>query len=384
MLLSKTIVSLVLVMFLVLPRAYAQTLSSADFLAIFDSTGKRIGSLQGIDDSKTHVVLRMDGLLISLDMERDRFRGDGSLSFVSADCSGQPLLGDDDKLFPTTYVIGSTGTLFVADRSVPPQTLVINSSTFDFEGSCRADDFPRERNVLPALEFPNLLAQFTPPFRVQAEQTPGGGSGLAGPPNFPALIRGAGSSTQVVVGAGATALSVDSSFRATDGSLLEMQSVEVPPNGASAMTFEGGDLEFGSLALAVEPPNAHVLSTEVISLVGASSLGVLPSPLCTNPEFLMVESSGSHTAAAFSNPSSEDTASCDWEVFAGDGVSVGGGNFEVPPLGQLQFFPVQRIVLPGDFLGSFKAACDAAVHIFSLFQKSDLSLTLNAAGCGEQ
>ena len=150
------------------------------------------------------------------------------------------------------------------------------------------------------------------------------------------------------------------------------------------MNFEGGDLEFGSLALAVDPPSAHVLSTEVISLVGAPSLGVLPSPLCTNPEFLMVESSDSHTAAAFSNPSSEDTASCDWEVFAGDGVSVGGGNFEVPPLGQVQFFPDERIVLPEGFLGSFKAACDAAVHIFSLFQKSDGTLTSNAAGCGEQ
>ena len=57
----------------------------------------------------------------------------------------------------------------------------------------------------------------------------------------------------------------------------------------------------------------------------------------------------------------------DWEVFSEEGVSVGGGNFEVSPLGQVQFFPDERTTLPEDFLGSFKATCGAQIHIFSLF-----------------
>ncbi len=70
-------------------------------------------------------------------------------------------------------------------------------------------------------------------------------------------------------------------------------------------------------------------------------------------------------------------------MFSEGGASLGGGDFDVPPSGQMQFFPEERIALPEGFLGSFKANCDRSVHVFSLFQKSDGSLTSNAAGCGD-
>ena len=202
--------------------------------------------------------------------------------------------------------------------------------------------------------------------------------------NFPALIRGGGSSSQVVIGAGDTALSVDLSFYAPDGTLIEAQSTTVSPNGVSSIDFQGDELELGSLTLTVEPSDAHVLATEIISLLGVPPLGVPPSPLCTSPEFLMVESADSLTAGAFSNPSAADMATCSWEVFSEEGVSSGGGSFEISPQGQVQFFPGDQATLPEGFLGSFKATCDTPVHVFSLFQRSDASLTSNAAGCGEQ
>jgi hypothetical protein len=368
----RTIVPLVLFLFLALPGA-AQTLSSADSLAVFDSTGKRIGALQGIDDGKVHIVLKMDGILLSLEMEPGQIKGiGGPVRFESDDCSGQPFIEDLGKLFPGTEFVN--GSVFVADFSVASRVVITFSSLSQSSGSCV--NFFSQENFFPALEFPALLAQFTPPYSVQVD--------TRNQPNFPALIRGAGSSSQVVVGAGATALSVDSSFHAPDGSLITTQSITVPPNGAISIDFEGTDLESGSLALAVEPSEAHVLSTEIISLAGVPPLGVLPAPLCTKPEFLMKESSDSRTAGAFSNPSSVDIATCNWEVFSGEGVSLGGGSFEVPPLGQVQFFPDERTTLTEGFLGSFKATCDSKVHIFSLFQKSDGTLTSNAAGCGER
>ena len=263
MLLKKTIVSLVLVLFLALPEAYAQNLSSADSVAVFDSTGKRVATVQEKTGRDAEVFFQVDGLVLAMEAERDGLEGSHSVVFVSADCSGQPWLEEDGEIFAPNQLIQSTGEFFVADRSVPPQMLDLNSERRD-DGSCRSRS-PFSRSVFPVLEFPGLFAHFTPPFSVRVDKaaTP------AGPPNFPALIRGAGSSSQVVVGAGDTALSVDSSFHAPDGSLLETQSIQVPANGASSIDFEGGDLEFGSLALAVEPPNAHVLSTEIISLVGA-------------------------------------------------------------------------------------------------------------------
>ncbi len=378
MLTRKTLVSLVLGLLLALPAASAQTLSSADSAAIFDSAGKRVGAVQVGDENR--VVLQVDGLLFAGEVERNGWGSRNSRFFESADCSGQPLFRDSDRLFPDVHVEGAD-TVLLADLSVPAQILVANSRA-NSEDSCEPLE-AFEGTFLSTLEFPGLLAQFTPPFRVQVDTQSQGGTS-AGPPSFPTVLRGAGTSSQVVVGAGDTALSVDSSFRAPDGSLIETQSVMVPPNGALSIDFEGSDLEFGSLALAVDPPDAHILSTEIISLPGVSPLGVIPSPLCTRPEFLMVESTNRRTAGAFSNPSTEDIATCNWEVFGEEGVSEGGGSFEVPPLGQLQFFPEERITLPEGFLGSFKAACDVKVRIFSLFQNADGSLTSNAAGCGEQ
>ena len=98
----------------------------------------------------------------------------------------------------------------------------------------------------------------------------------------------------------------------------------------------------------------------------------------------MVESADSLTAGAFSNPSAVDMATCSWEVFSEEGVSTGGGSFEVPSQGQTQFFPGDQATLSEGFLGFFKAACTTPVYVFSLFQRSDGSLTSNAAGCGEQ
>ncbi|MEE2839701.1 MAG: hypothetical protein VYC91_04150 [Acidobacteriota bacterium] len=371
----RTIVTLVLFLFMALPGT-AQTLSSADSLAVFDVTGKRVGALQGIDDGKVYIVLQKDGLLLSLEMEPGQIKGiGGPVRFESKDCSGQPYIEDLGKIFPGTEFVNST--VFVADLSVPSRVVITFSSLNQSDGSC-VKTFAQE-DFFPALEFPDLLAHITSPYRVQVDT-----QNQAGPPSFPALIRGAGSSSQLVVGAGDTAISIDSSFHAPDGSLITTQSITVPPNGTSLIDFEGTDLESGSLVLAVDPSDAHVLSTEIISLAGVPSLGVLPAPLCTRPEFLMKESSNSRTAGAFSNPSSVDIATCSWEVFSGEGISSGGGSFTVQPLGQVQFFPDEKTTLTEGFLGSFKATCDSKVHIFSLFQKSDGTLTSNAAGCGEQ
>ena len=300
---------------------------------------------------------------------------------VSNDITGAAL-GNDDIVLGWVRDIQSTApewpSRFVNDQTVTVTTTAPSDQlqvTFYDTGSGEpvqsVDANQQDGQVLVALpSFEGSIA-----FQIQA-----GSSTL----NFPALIRGGGSSSQVVIGAGDTALSVDLSFYAPDGALIESQSTTVSPNGVSSIDFQGNDLELGSLTLTVEPSDAHVLATEIISLLGVPPLGVPPSPLCSSPEFLMVESGDSRTAGAFSNPSGADMATCSWEVFSEEGVSAGLGSFEVSPQGQVQFFPGDQATLPEDFLGSFKASCDVPVHVFSLFQRSDGSLTSNAAGCGEQ
>ncbi len=195
----------------------AQTVSSADSLAVFDATGKRIGALQGIEGGKVHIVLQKDGIPLSFVIEPEQFTGsDGSVRFESTDCTGQPLIEDSGKILPGTGIF--TSTVYVADLSTASRVRIIFSSLSQSSASC-VSSFSQGA-FFSALEFPNLLAQFTPPYRVQTESSSS---------NFPALIRGAGSLSQVVVGAGNTALSVDSSFHAPDGSLIETRSTTIPP-----------------------------------------------------------------------------------------------------------------------------------------------------------
>ena len=298
MLRNRPLITLVLILFLALPGAYAQTLSPADSLAVFDANGKRIAAVQGTYRNRTSasldhplVILEMNGLLLAVGIFRDKFTGVGlNLLFESSDCSGKPWARNRKGQFggvavlPPIQIFRSTA--FVADLSVPPQILTPGSRLQEDDNTCDPFFEPELHSVVPVLEFAGLFAQFTPPFSIQVEPGLGGpnGSGLAGPPNFPTLIRGGGSSSQVVVGAGDTALSINTSFNAPDGSLIETQSIAVPPNGTSSIDFEGGDLEFGSLGFAVEPPDGHLISTEIISLAGAPPLGVPPSPLCSAPD----------------------------------------------------------------------------------------------------
>ena len=203
--------------------------------------------------------------------------------------------------------------------------------------------------------------------------------------NLPSIIQGAGLSTRLILGAAERSYTANTIFSAQDGTEVITQSVDVPANGTTTIDFTGGaGLDVGSLRLGIDPADAHVLLTEVISLGGPPPIGVPSAPLCDTAEFLVVQSGDSHTGGAFSNPYSRTPADCAWQVFSEEGAQLGNGAFAIPRSGQVQFFPDERVQLPEDFVGTFRATCNLPIYVFSLFQRiSDLALSTNSAGCLE-
>ena len=203
--------------------------------------------------------------------------------------------------------------------------------------------------------------------------------------NLPSVVQAPGISTRLILGGVDIPFSANTTFSDQDGSEISSQSVDVPAHGTTSIDFSGGKgLKVGSLTLGIDPPEAHVLLTEVISLGNAPPIGVSSAPLCTTAEFLVVQNDDNHTGGAFSNPFSTVEANCAWEVHSEDGSQLGDGTFDIQPSGRQQFFPDERVQLPDDFEGIFRTTCNVPIYVFSLFQRrSDNALSSNSAGCLE-
>ncbi len=206
---------------------------------------------------------------------------------------------------------------------------------------------------------------------------------------FPTAVTGAGNSTEITLVQSATMLpetSASVDFRSPLGADLDRRGALLIPNSTASVDFEGGDtLEVGHVAVQVGP---GVAATEIIrlsSLDGESSslIGVGPSPSCEKPVVALKRNPEFTTAVALSN-TSQETVTCGWTIYSGtEGTLRREGTTILPPLGQIQLFPLDVVPAFSPFLfeGNIQYECDIPLHAFSLFQRQDGALVSNAAGC---
>ena len=203
---------------------------------------------------------------------------------------------------------------------------------------------------------------------------------------FPAIVRGAGSFSKLVVSTGNEEASVTATFVRSDGEELASEELVLGENGTGELLFEGAaNLEVGYLDVVIEPARSRPVVSEIIQLeLGGerpAPIGVGSAALCSKPGFSLIRNAESNTGGAFASIL-EEPITCDWSIFTGlTGILAAEGNFQIPAGGQYQFFPAEGTSLPADFVGNFQAFCTAPVYGFSLFQQSkDGSLTSNSAG----
>ena len=148
-------------------------------LTVIDAKGKRVGNVLGFTPTRIIegigsgpvVALKVNGVLLVLAVEPDRFIGQKELLFQSSDCSGTPYLDVYDpvvRLMPTTAVVGG----IVYAQNGNPQTVFITSCMSGLDPSptsrtCRPVSFPSTMSVVPAVPVFDVSAHFTPPFSIR-------------------------------------------------------------------------------------------------------------------------------------------------------------------------------------------------------------------------
>jgi hypothetical protein len=160
----------------------AQALFRAADLAVYDSTGKRVGTLSKRAMARAQwqveVVLRTtSGHTVFLDVDRRGFVDAGrakTVYFRTADCSGQPFVWAAGPGRPASTLIGPRETLYVQTGLIRRLTM---QSTLRSDGQCYRyfpppPEFEVDERFAAAKPLPIDLADyFTPPFALRA--TPG-------------------------------------------------------------------------------------------------------------------------------------------------------------------------------------------------------------------
>jgi len=143
-------------------------------LSVFDSNGKRVGSVLGFAGSNElpTVGLRVDGRLIVLKVERDKFSQSGftaeysTLYFESSNCTGTPFIPGTAAPLPAPFNILDGTKLYAFEG--PQRDLIIRST-----GSTSLPNIPCEPvNSVPGFMQPlrfltDLAEHFQPPFTLR-------------------------------------------------------------------------------------------------------------------------------------------------------------------------------------------------------------------------
>jgi len=155
--------------------AAAGTLRHAQNLVVVDNIGRRIGPT-GADLTdwsnvgpleKLKMVFAYDTIVFRAIVTVSGFSGDSQTSifwYPTSDCSGQPYLGYQQSLVRPAVVAPPGQTVYIADRSVPTTTMVLNS--YGMPGSCQLAA-PITYQMHPVIALVNFLDHFTPPFHYE-------------------------------------------------------------------------------------------------------------------------------------------------------------------------------------------------------------------------
>lgn len=145
----------------------------ADGLAVYDSTGKTVGTLTnsgGIVAEVAEVVFRTgSGHNLFVRVYPSRLEGNPFLWYAQPRCSGRPFIGGfESGRQPTSFLLGPRQTVYVQAGAMSPRTM---RSRLMPNGRCFDDDNDFEE-FAPAQRLGiNLADYFTPPFALRA--TPG-------------------------------------------------------------------------------------------------------------------------------------------------------------------------------------------------------------------
>ena len=213
--------------------------------------------------------------------------------------------------------------------------------------------------------------------------------------DFPTIVAGSGNKTDVyatvfcdqttTVTGDTIAPTIKATFFDQNGGIIEEKEEELICNGTKVLPFLGGDMiVFGHNRVQFEGPIQGGLVIEIVALnlEGAAPLGVdLPEP-CEKASFTVIRNEELNAAVAVSNIGA-DPLECSFSTRSASGELIGQGTFEVPAVGQNQFFVSEKTVLPDVFTGWAEITCDGPFQIISFFQTKLGGLTTNPVDCAD-
>jgi hypothetical protein len=171
--------------FIGLEKVQAQVLTSQETVIIVDVEGKSLGPVffrsQGYID---YLVFYIDPFVVPVTVMKNKIIGHFPAWFESTDCSGNPVIDaeeatgipfDSQMVTPATVVAqvfpnqGVLGKIYVADPNNSPHQVTVRSKAAD-PGCVENENQPAL--VVDTLEFMDLDAQFTPPFKAAVVSEP--------------------------------------------------------------------------------------------------------------------------------------------------------------------------------------------------------------------
>lgn len=148
---------------------YAGAGQAAELLTLVDSNGLAVGPIASIDDSgdELRVVFRVGKRTFLPQFRPGGVDGYGSVYYLTADCSGTPLMrvsSEGGPEFTDPYAIENPGPiLFVRDYTKAAHTRTVLST--GAPGACGPMNLTAKFGVaMPVFDF----SVYTPPFRIRA------------------------------------------------------------------------------------------------------------------------------------------------------------------------------------------------------------------------
>jgi hypothetical protein len=164
-----------LVLTVIAPAAHAHALLEASHMAIYDATGKQVGSpwpraLGSAGNGErlfglVYTAFRLGDTPVIVRLYTNRFHYD-LVQFAQRGCTGQAMLQTDwEGLYPLTAVAGASATLYRQSGPLRARTI---RSTLTTPGGCIDHNVPYSADTV-ALKATtlNLADHFVPPFTTQ-------------------------------------------------------------------------------------------------------------------------------------------------------------------------------------------------------------------------
>lgn len=209
----------------------------------------------------------------------------------------------------------------------------------------------------------------------------------AGARQFPTVVSGGGSSTEVFFFADSTVshAAVFADLFSADGTFIERRTARVGGGQVGSFSFGGTDgLSVGHIDI-IAPRLISVTEIVRLKIPGAPDvppIGLDAAGPCSRLTALLLRDSQLNTGLALANGAA-DPVSCQYRIFMGaDGTIGEEGQIELQAFSQQQAFPLAAL---GDGQFSIEVDCDAPIFGLSLFQdRSTGALLSNAIQCRDR